>query len=126
MFLDAIESVNVLVRGVFIYLRIIIDRILQVNADGTVMRSEILGVIRMKCYLSGMPELKLGLNDKIMFDQTAKSELDLCSLYQSRVSDFVFSRPGKSHRDGRCKFSSMRALITVRSRPYNILHSSRR
>ena len=28
------------------------------------MRSEILGAVKMKCYLSGMPELRLGLNDK--------------------------------------------------------------
>ena len=24
----------------------------------------------MKCYLSGMPELRLGLNDKILFENT--------------------------------------------------------
>ncbi|KAJ7187027.1 Mu homology domain-containing protein [Mycena filopes] len=47
VFLDVIESVNMLV-----------------NAAGDVVRSEILGVINMRCYLSGMPELRLGLNDK--------------------------------------------------------------
>jgi AP-1 complex subunit mu len=31
----------------------------------------------MKCYLSGMPELRLGLNDKVMFDTTGKS---LCQI----------------------------------------------
>ena len=29
----------------------------------------------MKCYLSGMPELRLGLNDKVMFETTGRSEL---------------------------------------------------
>jgi hypothetical protein len=46
----------------------------QVNANGNVVRSEILGAIKMKCYLSGMPELRLGLNDKVMFESTGRSE----------------------------------------------------
>lgn len=45
----------------------------QVNANGNVVRSEILGAVKMKCYLSGMPELRLGLNDKVMFDTTGRS-----------------------------------------------------
>ena len=57
VFLDVIESVNLLV-----------------NADGNVVRSEILGAVKMKCYLSGMPELRLGLNDKVMFESTGRSE----------------------------------------------------
>jgi AP-1 complex subunit mu len=34
----------------------------------------------MKCYLSGMPELRLGLNDKVMFESTGRGEQpdDLC------------------------------------------------
>ncbi|KAG9295396.1 hypothetical protein G9A89_013425 [Geosiphon pyriformis] len=56
VFLDVIESVNLLV-----------------NANGNVLRSEILGVIKMKCYLTGMPELRLGLNDKVMFESTGRS-----------------------------------------------------
>ena len=43
------------------------------NASGNVVRSEILGAIKMKCYLSGMPELRLGLNDKVMFESTGRS-----------------------------------------------------
>ena len=46
----------------------------QVNANGNVIRSEILGAVKMKCYLSGMPELRLGLNDKVMFESTGRSE----------------------------------------------------
>jgi AP-1 complex subunit mu len=48
---------------------------MQVNANGNVVRSEILGAVKMKCYLSGMPELRLGLNDKVMFETTGRSEL---------------------------------------------------
>ncbi|KXS09312.1 clathrin adaptor, mu subunit [Gonapodya prolifera JEL478] len=56
VFLDVVESVN-----------------LMVNANGNVLRSEILGAIKMKVYLTGMPELRLGLNDKVMFDGDGKS-----------------------------------------------------
>ncbi|CDZ98374.1 clathrin assembly protein ap47 [Phaffia rhodozyma] len=56
VFLDVIESVNLLV-----------------NANGDVIRSEILGSVKMKCYLSGMPELRLGLNDKVMFESTGRT-----------------------------------------------------
>ena len=45
----------------------------QVNANGNVDRSEILGAVKMKCYLSGMPELRLGLNDKVMFESTGRN-----------------------------------------------------
>jgi AP-1 complex subunit mu len=41
---------------------------LLVSSNGTVLHSEIVGAIRMKSFLSGMPELKLGLNDKLMFE----------------------------------------------------------
>lgn len=41
------------------------------------MRSEILGAVKMKCYLSGMPELRLGLNDKVMFESTGRSTFSL-------------------------------------------------
>lgn len=56
VFLDVIESLNLLVA-----------------ANGNVLRSEILGAIKMKCYLSGMPELRLGLNDKVMFETTGRA-----------------------------------------------------
>lgn len=55
VFLDVIESVN-----------------LMVNASGNVLRSEVLGAVKMRCYLSGMPELRLGLNDKVMFEATGR------------------------------------------------------
>jgi AP-1 complex subunit mu len=56
VFLDVIESLNLLV-----------------SSSGNVLRSEILGAIKMKCYLSGMPELRLGLNDKVMFETTGRA-----------------------------------------------------
>lgn len=53
VFLDVIESINLLV-----------------SSTGTILRSEVLGQVRVKSHLSGMPELRLGLNDKILFDAT--------------------------------------------------------
>lgn len=56
VFLDVVESLNLLV-----------------SSTGNVLRSEILGAIKLKCYLSGMPELRLGLNDKAMFESTGRT-----------------------------------------------------
>ena len=56
VFLDVIEKLNLLV-----------------SANGTVLRSEILGTLKMKTFLSGMPELKLGLNDKLMLDAASRA-----------------------------------------------------
>ncbi|XP_076870946.1 adaptor related protein complex 1 subunit mu 3 [Brachyhypopomus gauderio] len=55
VFMDVIESVNLLV-----------------SASGNVLRSEILGCIKLKVVLSGMPELRLGLNDKVLFEITGR------------------------------------------------------
>jgi AP-1 complex subunit mu len=37
------------------------------------LRSEIMGFVNMKSCLSGMPVLKLGLNDKLFFELTGRS-----------------------------------------------------
>ena len=50
VFLDCIEQFN-----------------LMVNSKGVVVHSELKGALKVKAYLSGMPECKLGLNDKTMF-----------------------------------------------------------
>lgn len=57
VFLDVIESVNLLA-----------------SANGNVLRSEIVGSIKMRVYLSGMPELRLGLNDKVLFESTGRGK----------------------------------------------------
>lgn len=44
----------------------------QVSANGNVLRSEIVGSIKMRVFLSGMPELRLGLNDKVLFENTGR------------------------------------------------------
>jgi len=55
VFLDVMESVNLLV-----------------NANGNVLHSEIVGAIKMKTKLSGMPELRLGLNDRVQFESMGR------------------------------------------------------
>merc|ERR1712232_1055820 len=55
VFLDVVEKLNLLV-----------------SANGSVLRSEIIGALKMKSFLSGMPELKLGLNDKLLFEATGR------------------------------------------------------
>ena len=44
----------------------------QVNANGNVLLSEIVGSIKLKVFLSGMPELRLGLNDRVLFEITGR------------------------------------------------------
>lgn len=48
VYLDIVESVN-----------------LMMSAEGTVLRSNVQGAIYMKTYLSGMPNLSVGLNDRL-------------------------------------------------------------
>jgi len=56
MYIDVIESVNLLV-----------------SVDGKRLRADVSGAIQIKCYLSGVPECKFGLNDKILMDKEAKA-----------------------------------------------------
>ncbi|KAM9610865.1 AP-1 complex subunit mu-2 isoform 11-T11 [Morphnus guianensis] len=55
VFIDVIESVNLLV-----------------SANGSVLLSEVVGTIKLKVFLSGMPELRLGLNDRVLFELTGR------------------------------------------------------
>ena len=74
VFLDVIESVNLLVIITIDLSNFHLDFLyhLQVSSNGNVLRSEINGAIKMRVYLSGMPELRLGLNDKILFETTGR------------------------------------------------------
>jgi len=52
VFLDVIEKVNIVISG-----------------NGSTLRSEILGSLMVKSVLSGMPDLKLGLNDRLQLSE---------------------------------------------------------
>uniref|UniRef100_A0A1I8IXS2 FYVE-type domain-containing protein n=1 Tax=Macrostomum lignano TaxID=282301 RepID=A0A1I8IXS2_9PLAT len=81
VFLDVIENVNLLV-----------------SASGNVLQSEINGFINLRTYLSGMPELQLGLNDKVLFESTGRGrnksvELEDVKFHQCvRLSRFESDR----------------------------------
>lgn len=51
-FVDVIEDVNLLM-----------------SASGAVLRADVNGLIIMRAYLSGMPECKFGLNDRLLLDE---------------------------------------------------------
>jgi AP-1 complex subunit mu len=56
IFVDTVEKVNLLV-----------------GSKGQVLHSEVIGALKMRSYLSGMPELKLGLNDKILMEAMGRN-----------------------------------------------------
>ena len=64
IFLDVLENVNLLM-----------------SPQGQVLSSHVAGRIAMKSYLSGMPECKFGLNDKIIGDKIEKVPSKFSSLY---------------------------------------------
>ncbi|KAL1568250.1 AP-1 complex subunit mu-2 [Salvia divinorum] len=56
VFLDVVEKVNLLV-----------------NSNGQIIRSEVNGALKMQTRLSGMPECKLGLNDRVLMESQNQS-----------------------------------------------------
>lgn len=84
-----------------VVLKVIFERILtlilfQANANGTVLQSEIVGTVKMRVYLTGMPELRLGLNDKVLFEGSGREFRDwwtsiLASLVLSLLTSSTFN-----------------------------------
>jgi AP-2 complex subunit mu-1 len=56
IYIDVVESVNLLMSG-----------------DTNVLRADVSAVVQMKCLLSGMPECKFGMNDKVVLDKEARA-----------------------------------------------------
>ena len=66
---------------------------------GTVLRADVDGHILMRAYLSGTPECKFGLNDKLVLDASERGsdsnavELDDCQFHQCvRLNEFDSDR----------------------------------
>ncbi|PAV23846.1 clathrin adaptor mu subunit [Pyrrhoderma noxium] len=80
-FVDVVETVNLIM-----------------SAKGTVLRADVDGHILMRAYLSGTPECKFGLNDKLVLDAAEKGmsdavELDDCQFHQCvRLNEFDSDR----------------------------------
>ncbi|KAH7107641.1 clathrin adaptor, mu subunit [Auriculariales sp. MPI-PUGE-AT-0066] len=69
-FVDVVETVNLIM-----------------SAKGTILRADVDGHIMMRAYLSGTPECKFGLNDKLVLDKSERGvegavELDDCRFHQ--------------------------------------------
>jgi len=60
VFIDVLEAVNLLM-----------------SSKGVVLRADVSGRIIMKTYLSGMPECKFGMNDKLVMDREKSSAASL-------------------------------------------------
>ncbi|KIJ68897.1 hypothetical protein HYDPIDRAFT_122738 [Hydnomerulius pinastri MD-312] len=82
-FVDVVETVN-----------------LSMSAKGTMLRADVDGHIQMRAYLSGTPECKFGLNDKLVIDKNDRGaaggdavELDDCRFHQCvRLNEFDSTR----------------------------------
>ncbi|XP_041377588.1 AP-2 complex subunit mu [Gigantopelta aegis] len=84
LFLDVLESVNLLM-----------------SPQGQVLSAHVAGRIVMKSYLSGMPECKFGINDKLLMESKGKSSLDEAG----RGSDGFGSKSSKGTHFGGGKTS---------------------
>lgn len=68
------------------------------RSAGTVLRADVDGHILMRAYLSGTPECKFGLNDKLVIDKSEHGsidavELDDCRFHQCvRLTEFDETR----------------------------------
>lgn len=56
VFLDILEQVNLLM-----------------SSDGEILRNDVTGKVAMKTYLTGMPECKFGINDKVLVENRSRS-----------------------------------------------------
>lgn len=65
-----------------IYLDIIEEVNLMMSSTGQILRNDVNGKIMIKVYLSGMPDVKLGLNEKL----DVSSILFLYNVYLSLLS----------------------------------------
>ncbi|KAG5716877.1 AP-2 complex subunit mu [Termitomyces sp. T112] len=80
-FVDVVETVN-----------------LTMSAKGSVLRADVDGHIQMRAYLTGTPECKFGLNDKLVIDKGDRGvgdavELDDCRFHQCvRLDEFDANR----------------------------------
>lgn len=72
-FVDVIEDVNLLM-----------------SAGGTVLRADVSGQIIMRAYLSGTPECKFGLNDRLLLDGAGKASTTRAAAGSVTLEDCQF------------------------------------
>lgn len=77
---------------------------------GSVLRCDVVGRILMKCFLSDMPELRLGLNEKLE-DVTFHQCVNLSTFEAQKVVTFI--PPDGEFELMRCVQASSRAVLGV-------------
>jgi Adaptor complexes medium subunit family len=55
---------------------------------GNILRNDVVGVLKMKCFLSDMPECRLGLNDQLQ-DATFHQCVNLANYEAQKAVTFV-------------------------------------
>ena len=112
------------------------------SADGEVLRNDVTGKVAMKTYLTGMPECKFGINDKILVDQKNRSRAAKSgggkgggNRKSVEIEDITFHRCVKLTKfdadrtitfvppDG--EFELMRYRVTEASQPFRLVPSIR-
>ncbi len=73
IYIDLLESVNAII-----------------GVDGTLLRSDVQGEVKIRCFLSGMPECKLSLNDRLLLEKE-KREME----HSLPASDMLESKGGR-------------------------------
>lgn len=82
LFLDVIEYVNLLMSQQGTVTAITLCNLCTLRLQrlfltvGQVLSAHVAGKVIMKSYLSGMPECKFGINDKLTMDSRAKAAAD--------------------------------------------------
>lgn len=96
-FVDVIETVNLSMSAKGMSPPTFMDRQTK-KISGNILRADVDGHIQMRAYLTGTPECKFGLNDKLVIDKNEKGvsdavELDDCRFHQCvRLNDFDATR----------------------------------
>lgn len=111
---------------------------LLTSTNGTVLRSEVNGKVMMRSFLTGMPECKFGLNDKLIVDKESSAgsgapskpsksavELDDCTFHRCvRLGKFETERTITFiPPDG--EFELMRYRVTDVKQPFKLIPSVR-
>ena len=100
-FVDVVETVNLSMSAKGLSLKktnTFLWLMMLPSATGTVLRADVDGHIQMRAYLSGTPECKFGLNDKLVIDKSERGaidavELDDCRFHQCvRLNEFDSTR----------------------------------
>lgn len=99
-FVDVVETVNLSMSAKGTIKCSVFICLLWPPCTGTVLRADVDGHIQMRAYLSGTPECKFGLNDKLVIDKSSGGggggdavELDDCRFHQCvRLTEFDSSR----------------------------------